>query len=248
LKYFADGIIGGRTAAVSRPYRDTCSCGFFVTPEADLARAVIEAHSDGWQVAVHAIGDRAIDCVVTALETAHQARPRSNARHRIEHYFCPPVGGFRRMRSLGAMIVMQPGFLVRMNKSIRAALGEWADHCYPGQSALKEGVAFAASSDAPTGILSPWVGMAAAIDRAASAGDAIGKEEALTARQALAAYTDAGAYAMMQEDWRGHLAPRMVADLIVVDRDPFQVSVNELAQTQTLATMLSGEFVFDSGE
>jgi predicted amidohydrolase YtcJ len=52
----------------------------------------------------------------------------------------------------------------------------------------------------------------------------------------------------MQEDWRGHLAPGMAADLIVLDRDPFQIDVNELAQTRTLATMLRGEFVFDSGE
>jgi predicted amidohydrolase YtcJ len=248
LKYFADGIIGSRTAAVSEPYRDSCSCGFFVTPEAELAQAIIEAHSDGWQVAVHAIGERAIDCVITALETSQQAGPRLNARHRIEHYFCPPAGGFPRMRALGAMIVMQPGFLIRMNKSIRAALGERADHCYPGQSAIKAGVAFAASSDAPTGLLSPWVGMAAAIDRAASLGDAIGKEEALTARQAFAAYTSCGAHAMMQEDWRGRLAPGMAADLIVLDRDPFQIDVNELAQTRTLATMLRGEFVFEGGE
>ena len=248
LKYFADGIISGRTAAVSRPYLDTCGCGFFVTPEADLARAVLGAHCDGWQVAVHAIGDRAIDCVVTAFESAQRSQPRSSARHRIEHYFCPPVGGFPRMRSLGAIIVTQPGFLVRMNKSIRAALGEWADHCYPAQSALAEGVEFAASSDAPTGLLSPWVGMAAAVDRAANVGDAIGKQEALTARQAFAAYTSSGAHAMMQEDWRGHLAPGMVADLIVVDRDPFQIDMNELAQTKTLATMVRGEFVFDIDE
>ena len=245
LKYFADGIIGGRTAALSEPYCDTCTKGFFVRPEEELDRVVIGAHRDGWQVAVHAIGDRAINHIISALEIAQRERPRANARHRIEHYFCPPSGGYARMRQLGAMIVMQPSFLTRMGKSIRAALGERADCSYPGQSVLRAGVQFVASSDAPTGLLSPWAGMAAAVDRAARDGDAIGEDEALSIRQAIAAYISAGAYAMMQESWRGSLMSGMAADLIVLDRDPIEATVDELLQTQNLATMVRGEFVFD---
>jgi predicted amidohydrolase YtcJ len=244
LKYFADGIISGRTAAVSQPYCDTCSKGLFVRPEEELDRVIIDAHRDGWQVAVHAIGDRAIDRVILALETAQLELPRIDTRHRIEHYFCPPAGGYARMKRLGAMIVMQPSFLSRMNKSIRAALGERADHSYPGQSVLRAGVQFVASSDAPTGLLSPWAGMAAAVDRAARDGDAIGENEAVTTRQAIAAYTSAGAYAMKQESWRGSLFPGMAADLIVLDRDPIEATVDELLEAQIIATVVRGEIVF----
>jgi predicted amidohydrolase YtcJ len=195
---------------------------------------------------VHAIGDRAINRIISALEVAQRERPRADPRHRIEHYFCPPPGGYARMKQLGAMIVMQPSFLSRMGKSIRAALGERADRCYPGQSVLRAGVQFVASSDAPTGLLSPWAGMAAAIDRAARDGAAIGEGEALTVRQAIAAYTSAGAYAMMQENWRGSLVPGMAADFVVLDRDPIKSTVDELLQMKILATIVRGKFVFDA--
>lgn len=239
LKFFADGIVGARTAAVSRPFADTSSLGFFMRDEADLERVIVEAHLGGWQTATHCVGDRASARVIAAFERAEKALPGQNPRHRIEHYFCPPDGGLARMKALGALIVTQPSFLVRMRRSILEAFGPDAHSKYPARSVVDAGVTYVGSSDAPTGHVSPWVGMANAVDRGASLGAPIGASEALTRRQAVGSYIHGGAFAMKQEDWRGTLVPGMAADFIATDRDPFDAST-DLAATSVLMTVLRG--------
>ena len=102
---------------------------------------------------------------------------------------------------------MQPGFLTRMRRSIEQAFGERRHTCYPGASALRAGVGYVASSDAPTGAPSPWLGMADAVTRGAADGAPIGPQEALSPREAFGAYAHGGAYAMKHETWRGTLTP-----------------------------------------
>lgn len=239
LKFFADGIVGARTAAVTKPFADTGSLGFFMRDEADLERAIVEAHLGGWQTATHCVGDRASACIISAFEKAERALPGQNPRHRIEHYFCPPAGGLARMKALGALIVSQPSFLTRMRRSILGAFAGEADTKYPARSVIDAGVTYVGSSDAPTGHVSPWVGMANAVDRGASLGEPIGAGEALTRRQVLGSYMHGGAFAMKQEDWRGTLVPGMAADFIAIDRDPFDQST-ELGATNVLMTVLRG--------
>ena len=245
LKFFADGIVGARTAAVSKPFADTNSQGFFMRDEADLERVIVDAHLGGWQTATHCVGDRASACVISAFEKSERALPCQNPRHRIEHYFCPPDGGLARMKSLGALIVTQPSFLARMRRSILAAFGPDAHSKYPARSVIDAGVTYVGSSDAPTGHVSPWVGMANAVDRGASLGAPIGADEALTRRQAVGSYVHGGAFAMKQEDWRGSLVPGMAADFIAIDRDPFDAST-DLAATNVLMTVLRGTVRHDT--
>jgi hypothetical protein len=239
LKFFADGIVGARTAAVSKPFADTKSRGFFMRDEADLERAIIEAHLDGWQTATHCVGDRASARIISAFEKAEKALPGQKPRHRIEHYFCPPEGGLARMKALGALVVTQPSFLTRMRRSILEAFGPDAHSKYPARSIIDAGVTYVGSSDAPTGHVSPWVGMANAVDRGASLGTPIGADEALTRRAAVGGYVHGGAVAMKQEDWRGTLAPGMAADFIALDRDPFDAAT-DLGATEVLMTVLRG--------
>jgi predicted amidohydrolase YtcJ len=245
LKFFADGIVGARTAAVSKPFADTNSQGFFMRDEADLERVIVEAHLGGWQTATHCVGDRASACVISAFEKSERALPGQNPRHRIEHYFCPPHGGLARMKALGALIVTQPSFLARMRRSILAAFGPDAHSMYPARSVIDAGVTYVGSSDAPTGHVSPWVGMANAVNRGASLGAPIGADEALTRRQAVGSYMHGGALAMKQEDWRGSLVPGMAADFIAIDRDPFDAST-DLAATNVLMTVLRGTVRHDT--
>ena len=246
LKYFADGIVGARTAAVSEDYFDTPSRGFFMRDEMELRRVIIEAHAAGWQVAVHCCGDRAIDAVISAYEEAQAAQPREQARHRVEHYFVPPAGGLDRMKQLGALVVTQPSFLTRMRRSIAGAFGARADSCYPGRSVIDAGVTYVATSDAPTGSWSPWDGIADAVHRAADSGAPIGPQEAITVREAIHSYTMGGAFAMKQEAWRGTLEPGMAADLIAIDRDIFAPEIASLRETRVLLTILRGDVVHDT--
>ncbi|UGV29101.1 amidohydrolase [Rhodopseudomonas boonkerdii] len=246
LKYFADGIVGARTAAVSEDYADTPGRGFFMRDAAELQRVIGEAHAAGWQVAVHCCGDRATDCIIAAYEKAQAAHPRENMRHRIEHYFVPPKGGLARMKALGALVVTQPSFLTRMRRSIAGAFGARADRCYPGRSVIDAGVTYIASSDAPTGSWSPWDGIGDAVGRASDGGPAIGPKEAITVREAIHSYTVGSAIAMKQEHWRGTLMPGMAADLIALDRDPFNSDAASLKSIQVLLTMVGGVVVHDA--
>ncbi len=239
LKFFADGIVGARTAAVSKPFADTNSCGFFMRDEADLERVIVESHLGGWQTATHCVGDRASALIISAFEKAEKALPGQKLRHRIEHYFCPPDRGLARMKALEALIVTQPSFLLRMRRSILEAFGPNAHSKYPARSVIDAGVTYVGSSDAPTGHVSPWIGMANAVDRGASLGPPIGADEALTRRQAIGSYIHGGAFAMKQEEWRGTLAPGMAADFIAIDRDPF-ATATDLGATGVLMTVLRG--------
>ncbi len=245
LKYFADGIVSGRSSAVSEPFADTGTPGMFMRQEAELQRVVGAAHAAGWQVAVHCTGDRAIDCIIEAYEKAQAAHPREDVRHRIEHYFVPPAGGLARMKALGALVVTQPSFLTRMRRAITKAFGARAATYYPGRSVIDAGVSYIGSSDAPTGAWSPWDGIADAVERAADSGEAIGPGEAVSVREAIHSYTVGGAIAMKQESWRGTLTPGMAADLIVLDRDLFAAERPLLRETRILLTMVRGEIVHD---
>lgn len=245
LKFFADGIVGARTAAVTKAFADTNSHGFFMRDEADLERVIVEAHLGGWQTATHCVGDRASARIISAFEKTERALPGQKPRHRIEHYFCPPEGGLARMKALEALIVTQPSFLTRMRRSILEAFGPDAHSKYPARSVIDSGVTYVGSSDAPTGHVSPWAGMADAVDRGASLGPPIGADEALTRREAVGSYVHGGAFAMKQEDWRGTLAPGMAADFIAIDRDPFDAAT-DLGTTEVLMTVLRGAVRHDA--
>ncbi len=246
LKFFADGIVGARTAAMTQAYADGAGHGFFVRSEAALRRALEEAHEAGWQVAVHAVGDRAVALVAESLEAARSAHPRELAApHRIEHAFRVALGLLARLRDLGVLVVTQPSFLSRMNRSIHAAFGAAAGTCYQARTLIESGIGYVPSSDAPTGSVSPWIGVADAMDRGASAGRPVGPEEALRAPEVLAAYAEGGARAMGHQAWRGRLEPGMAADLIAIDRDPAAADAAAMRGTQVLLTMVRGRIVHD---
>lgn len=240
LKFFADGIVGARTAAIREDYADVAGQGFFMRDEAELRRAIVAAHAEGWQVAVHAVGDRAVALVIECLEEAKRVAPRLDTRHRIEHAFVAPPDAYPRMKALGAVLVTQPSFLSRMNRSIWTAFGPRAEGFYQARSVLASGVEYVPSSDAPTGAFSPWAGAADAMDRGAIAGDPIGAAEALQAGEVLSGYARTGALAMGHETWRGSLRPGMAADLIAVDVDPSGAKADDVRRTQVLLTMVRG--------
>lgn len=242
LKFFADGIVGGRTSAMSEPFCDRGGIGTFVLPEDVLVSQIVEAHMAGWRVAVHATGDRAIELVARAYEMAEGDAGESRG-HRMEHCFCPPAGIFDRLRKIGAFVVMQPSFLWRMGPSVEVGLGPRIDTAYPGRSVLDAGGSLVFSSDAPTGLLSPWEGVRAAVERLSSNGNVLGRNEAVTVREAIHAYVGGGAATMRHDGFRGRLQPGYAADLTALDRDPFTATGADLTATRAILTMVDGRIV-----
>jgi predicted amidohydrolase YtcJ len=248
LKFFVDGIIGARTAALSAPYADGAGCGLLMEDPAELRAKVIMGHAEGWQLAAHVIGDRAISHWLGCLIEAQTKVPRADPRHRLEHFALPDDAAMARVAALGAVVVPQYGFIRRLGASFAAAIGpERTPQLYPGRSLLCAGIPFAGSSDLPIGPLSPFVGIAAAVDRTAASGLVIAADEALTVEQAVAAYAQGGPYAMEQELRRGRLAAGQLADVAVLDRDITTCSQHELAGTRSRLTIVGGEVVFSDG-
>ncbi|MEN3349309.1 MAG: hypothetical protein V7632_2944 [Bradyrhizobium sp.] len=247
LKFFVDGIVGARTAALSEPYADRDTCGLLMEDPADLRAKVMDAHAAGWQLAAHVIGDRAIDHWLSALEAAQRAAPRADPRHRLEHFAICRDDAVERVRSLGAIVVPQYGFLHRLGGSFARAVGPArTQRLYPGRSVSDAGVTIAGSSDHPIGPLSPFVGMAAAVDRTTAEGLIMNPGEALSRQEALDIYARGGAFAMGHERWRGALAVGLAADLAVLDRDILADST-DIAGARSHATWVDGKVAFSDG-
>ncbi|EXL01482.1 hypothetical protein BG36_19030 [Aquamicrobium defluvii] len=248
LKFFADGVIGNRSAAMRHPYLDRPQDRGILMSEAPIFRAeILAAVKDGWNVAVHAIGDSAINIVAEAFHAAHQTH--GSRRLRVEHLALPTDHALNLLRQAEAIIVPQYGFLAAMGDGFMAAVGEErAAKLYPGYSLLKAGFHIAGSSDAPATPMSPFYGMAAAVSRRTSGGHTLAVEERMSAQEALHTYTVGGAYAGGFQGLRGQLCPGAYADLAVLDRDPIHSTSEEIASTSVLATFVGGQLAFKHRE
>ncbi len=166
-KVFQDGSGGGRTAAMSTDYRnDPGNRGITIYDQEGLDDRFARAHDAGFQLSAHAIGDRAIDMIVTAYERAHARTPRENTRPRIEHCgLCTPEL-LDRMVALGAVAIPQPAFGYYLGDSyIENFSSEQLALAYPARAWIDRGIVAAGSSDVPVVPCDPWVNIRAAVTR-----------------------------------------------------------------------------------
>ena len=249
VKIFADGSLVGRTAALIDPYAgDGDNCGYLQADAADLQATIIAAHRSGWQVATHAIGDLAIDVVLDAYERALEAYPRRDPRHRVEHFAVVQPRQVARAAGLGVIAVPQGRFATELGDGMLAAVGP-ARHgwLYRQRSLLEAGMVLPGSSDRPVVSGAPLLGIADMVNRRTASGAPFNPGEAITAQQALYAYTRGSAYASRQEHVKGSIAPGMLADLVVLSEDPTAVSPERIAEVAVLATIVDGQCRYDAG-
>src|SRR5690606_34185462 len=173
----------------------------------DLLELAWEAHDAGFRIGTHAIGDVALDQVIGVYETLHQRKPTPRLRHRIEHLGLPSADHLRRAAALDVIAVPQTIFLSALGGAFRRYLpDDYLARCYPVRAMLDAGLTVALSSDAPVvPDDNPLPGMKAAIDRRDPAGDPLAPEQAITAYEALYAYTMGGAIASGDAANRGSL-------------------------------------------
>jgi predicted amidohydrolase YtcJ len=217
--------------------------------EPDALRAkVIEAHAADWQLAAHVIGDRGIGTWLDCLEAAARTASGEGRRHRLEHFAVPGHDAITRVRRLGAIVVPQYGFLHRLGGSFAEAVGPArAQRLYPGRSVREAGVVIAGSSDHPIGPLSPYQAIATAVDRTTASGLLLNAGEALSMREALAAYAEGGTFAMGHERSRGRIEVGRRADLAVLDRDILALAPADIAAARSRLTLAEGEIVHSDG-
>lgn len=246
IKVISDGSLIGRTAAVCDPYHDAADDGrglaMYTQPE--LEDLVWRGHQAGWQMAIHAIGDRAIDMCLDAYQAALRRLPRPDHRHRIEHCGIMRPDIIARMAALGVIPVGQPPFIHEYGDGFLRHLGR--DRCqltYPLRSLVDAGIPVAGSSDSPVSSFAPLLGIQAAVTERTQSGDAFAPAEALTVEQALALYTLNAAHAAFEEDKKGSVSVGKYADLVVLGRDPRAEPPATIAQIPVRATLSGGEFV-----
>ena len=250
VKIFADGSLVGRTAAMHDDYAgsDGAGRGYLQADEADLRAAIIAAHRSGWQVATHAIGDLAIDVVLDAYARALAEYPRRDPRHRIEHFAVVQPRQVDRAAGLGVIAVPQGRFATELGDGMLAAVGpDRAEWLYRQRSLLEAGMVLPGSSDRPVVSGAPLLGIADMVNRRTASGAPFNPGEAITAHQALRAWTWGSAYASRQEHVKGSIAPGLLADLVILSEDPTAVSPDRIAGLEVLATIVGGQCRYDSG-
>jgi hypothetical protein len=243
IKIMFDGSIEGRTAALKHPYEgEPENLGILWLGEDELYDIVSKAHKAGFQLAIHAIGDRAIHEVLNSMERILEKHPRDDHRHRIEHASLLDDKSIRRISDLGLIASVQPIFITPdMNWMVgplgyeRAAkLGERY------RALIDKGVRVAGGSDCPAdSTMSPLWGIQSAVTRHGFA-----PAERTTTREALSLYTINSAFASFEEKSRGTIEVGKLADLVVLSDDPLTASPDQLSDIKVEMTLVDGKVVY----
>ncbi len=251
-KIFADGVIESRTAAMLEPYLDRPDDRGIPNLAAQQFKSLAVAlDSAGFQIHIHAIGDRAIRMALDALEAAQQTNGRHEARHHIAHLELIDPQDIPRFKALGVIANFQPLWAyadLYITALTEPALGpERSRWLYPMASVAQTGAMIAAGSDWSVSSMNPLDAMQVAVTRRAlddSTGPAWHPEELVDLPTMIAAYTINGAYVNHQEKETGSLEVGKAADLIVLDRNLFKIPVHEIHRAQVLLTLLEGQEVY----
>ncbi len=250
-KIVGDGSIQGYTGWLTQPYHvpfkgDQSYRGYPVTPPENLTALVLELHRAGYQIAIHANGDAAIDAAIQAYRLAQEAHPRENTRHRIEH--CQTV----REDQLDAIAELEisPSFFVSHtyywgDRHQEIFLGpERANRISPLKSALKRGIRFSIHSDCPVTPVSPLFCVFAAVNRLTSSGQVLGPEFRLTPEEALRAVTIDAAWQTFEEDFKGTIEVGKLADFTILDKNPLKVPPEQIRDITVKEVIISGQQVY----
>ena len=247
-KIFADGSLMGCTAAMFEDFDgQPGNNGYFQMPEARLHELILAAHRSGWQVATHAIGDRAVSSVLDAYESVLQQYPRADHRHRIEHAGMTRAVDVARIARLGVIPVPQARFVSEIGDGMLRAIGpDRVGDCYRQRSFLDAGITLPGSSDRPVVNGAPLLGIHDLVNQRTASGVAFNPSEALTIEEAIHAYTIGSATASFDEQRKGSITAGKLADLVVLDDDLTAIEPDGIGEARVLATMVGGSFEYDT--
>jgi hypothetical protein len=244
VKFLADGGLSGGTAALSVPYRNSSFTGVTRFQTDELGELFTDAHHQGWRISTHAIGDTAIEQVLSLYERlgAHPI----GLSHRMEHVGLASVAQLQRMKHAGIYAVTQPIFLDELGGNFLSYIPDaLSQRIYPIRAMLDAGLTVAFSSDSPVvSNDSPLAGMQAAVLRRTREGAVLLPEQAINAREALFAYTTGGAIVTGEEQSRGSIQAGLWADFAILSADPTSVDPEEIQKITVENTYLAGKQVY----
>lgn len=249
IKFYIDGALGSRGAALLEPYSDDPGNRGLLFVQPDTFRAQVQrAMECGLQVNTHAIGDRGNRVVLDAYEEALQATGETVGRHRIEHAQIVAPDDLSRFAELDVIASVQPTHATSDMPWAEERLGaERLRGAYAWRTLLDSGAHVTFGSDFPVEQVDPLLGLYAAVTRQDAAGEPEGgwrPEERVTRDEALRAFTLDAAYAAFMEDEVGSLSPGKRADFVILDRDVMTVPAPQILEAEVIATYLDGVEVY----
>ena len=251
LKLLLDGSLGARTAALNVPYVGTDdNYGILVFSQEEMDKLVETAHASGMQIAVHCIGDRAMDVMLSAVEKAQKKYPRKDCRHGIVHAQLTHFSTLDRMKADDVIAYIQPVFVGTDMDIVEARVGKsWMQETYAWKTMIDKGILTAGGSDAPVESFDVMENIYFAVTRKRKDGTPEGgwlPEQKLSVYEAVEAFTTKAAKACFQEDSIGKLAPGMNADAVVLAKNLFDVPQDEIKDIKVLATIVGGKIAYGS--
>ncbi len=254
-KMYIDGSMGAGSAWLLAPYADKPvndqgkpNVGLNVVDPKLIARVALAALQNGWQLCVHAIGDRGNREVLDAYEAAIQETGAKDHRLRIEHCQCVALEDIPRFAKLGVIPSMQPTHATSDMRWAEERVGkERLKGCYAWRRFIEAGSRIAGGSDFPVEGEDPLLGFYAAVTRQDESGKPEGgwtKDQVMTRQEALRAFTIDAAFAAFEEKVKGSLEPGKFGDFVVFDKDLMKCEANEILKAKVMMTVIGGEVVY----
>jgi predicted amidohydrolase YtcJ len=248
VEWCPDCSTSGRTAAYYEPYQGTPvagevenNTGVLLYELEDLKRRAGAAHEAGLLVMVEGVGDRGIDFALDIIESALQAQPRDDHRMRVEHccYVTPEI--LHRLERLQVVDSSATGFMYELGDAYRSNRGADAMRwMWPHRTLIDRGIPAPGHSDAWVCSPNPFTAMWSMVNRKTDSGQSLDESQAVSASEALRAYTTLGAFAGREENIKGSLEPGKLADVAVLDRDFFTIPVHEIREVRVDMTIVGG--------
>ena len=246
LKLMTDGSMSAATCALYEPYvGQPDNYGIFhesMGTKEEFTEYVVEAHKAGLRTGTHAIGDKAIDMTLDAIEAAQKAYPREDPRHSIEHCGLPTKEALERMSKLGVNASSSVGFGWELGDQHRSLIGpERMERYYPHKSFKDYGIKAGANFDYSVTMADTMKGLYVMIARKSETGQDLGQSQRISRMDAIRALTIDSAYLQFEEGMKGSIEPGKLADMVVLERDILTCPEEEIKDMTVLTTIVGGE-------
>jgi predicted amidohydrolase YtcJ len=253
LKAFIDGTIGSGTALMFEPFSDNpATSGLAMMPYEVFENMVVAADKYGFQIGVHAIGDKGNNWTINAYEKAQQVNGKRDSRHRDEHAQTLLLSDIPRFAQLGVIASMQPTHCISDKKFCEKRIGtDRVKGAYAWKSLADAGARLAFGTDYQVEPLNPMEGLYAAVtrkDRLGEDGEGWYPDQKINMQDAIKYYTLGSSYAQFMENRKGMIRTGYLADIVITDKDLLTIPENEIMKTKVDYTITGGKVVYASGK
>lgn len=245
-KILLDGSSSGPSSATKKPYSHNPELkGILLYTQEEANHVIANAHNAGFNVSAHAVGDAAVDMIITAIENAVKQNPRP-CRHRIEHCALTDESLLERIKAAGIVPVSNPGFFYENADAYVKYYGKRVDYMFPLKEYVRRGIISAIGSDAPVIDANPMIGIYGAMTRADKrTGKAAGESQKINIMDAVRMYTYNGAYASSEEKIKGSIEVGKLADMVVLSENILETPLDKIISVKADMTIIDGNIVYE---